>query len=618
MEELAAYLRGEDVVLSYQECWENERITPSVERPGRSIWRSGESSPIAFGSQYLIASDPSHFVDRDCGSVTHLNDSVVETGYIIIRKWEIFADKNYTGDAGWIYADSFDSVEWSTFQSEEMVVRKRKWEQLSVDISQEDLLPRLIQNFHSRFRSINPWFIERALQGHECKIQVVLQCQRFFRETYAGHHLTPADPAEWNQCGDSTCQDICLSRLSTLDPIDRTCFAMPEMWQALHDFMFVVYPSKDETGWQYGSSFDSCDWTPVPTELSCVRRRVWMRTLVPMSTLEACRTAFYSYIKTHPRGVIISTPLQRQSHFRKRWCDGVATLSDYKIDLILENNYKQNVSYDIKGCEVKALSHTDEHYSSAGDKYFLFGLRRFGGAVILGKIENHTAEGIVCVLNALSAQDRDIWIDSLNHQLALTNGHFYSHSDVSGLYGPPALVDVPYFAGRLMKKGNVVWKTRTFELRKSGVFAYYKRGTLIGEISISGCSIQIPHDLNFYYAFCIMNSEGDIVMTLSATTSEVREQWIAALRGHITAFNEGKEAFWYDGAAGMSITSSENDETPGPIMSSFRLLLAAELGGSGWDVDNDEDEDEGSEGSSFQTLTSADLNGYEQWYPKKA
>jgi hypothetical protein len=647
MEELAAYLTGEDVVMSYQECWEHERMAPSnadvsAIRNSRSIWRGVESLGIAYSSQYLTPSDPSHYIDKDHGCVAHPNDCVVDMGFIIIRKWEVFSDKNHTGDAGWLYADSFESFNWDMYPSEDMLVRKRKWEQLSVDISQEDLLPGLIQNFHNRFRSVNPWLIERALRRYDRKIQVVLQCQRLFRDSYNGHHLTPADPMEWSQCGDSSCADICMSRLSRLEAISRSQYAIPEMWQPLHDFMFVIYPSKDETGWQYGSSFDSFDWSPVPNEESSVRRRVWMRTLVKENELEACRNAFYAYIQSHPRGVIMSTPLQRQSHFRKRWCNGVATLSDSKIDLILENNYKQNVAYDIKGCEVKPLNGTTGHYTSDADKYFLFGLRRIGGAVILGKIENPTAEGIVCVLNALSAQDRDKWIDALNHQLMLINGHFYSHSEVSGFYGPPTLVDTPYFSWRLMKKGKVVWKTRTFELRKSGVFAYYKRGTLIGEVSIAGCSVHIPHDVNHHHPFAIMDSEGEIMMVLSATTEEVRDQWMAALRGHITATNEGKAAFWYNGDSGIwgahSFASSDDsgevssagymspsgEMSPnGEVSSSrFRLLLGAEQTGSGWQLEEDEDDaaadddDDCSSGSSFQTLTSSDLEGYQQWYPQ--
>ena len=616
------------MVYSLQECWEHERISPRTRDAELSYpsWMGGDHTLNLYGSNFLTSEDPPHFVTKDGVAVNHPKDCIVEEGFVVIRKWNVAVEKLRTDDSGWLYGASFNTSEWRNVSAGDHV-RKRIWNQLAVDVSQEERVARLLEVFHSRFRSINPWFIERALHGFEYEIQTVVQNQRLLAHGYSGHHLTTADPPEWAQATlpNARCSDICLSRISELAPINRSLFVIAEDWHTLHDFMYVVYPSRDETGWQYASDYQSGEWTAYSTDTSCVRRRVWMRTLVDGAELQACRDAFYRYIQTHPRGSILSLPIQRQSHYRKRWCNGHGTLTDDRIDITLEHNYQQNVSYHLKGCEVLSLTQRDHHLNQSGDnKYFLFGLRRIGGAVILGKIEDTTDDGMVCVLNALSGEDREKWVDALAHQLVLTNGHFYSHSDLSSVYGPPELVDIPYFSGRLMKKGKVLWKERVFELRKSGVFAYYKRGVLIGEINVAGCSVRIPHKVSCEYPFEVVNSEGDMCLLLAAHDPLIRDAWMTALRSHITATNEGGAAFWYNidpmrstndtlGDRSTEEASWSNDAASAckyhiQTYSSFRESIDS------CEDNADRDgylEGEGPKNSSFVTLHSDDLEGWE-------
>jgi hypothetical protein len=73
-------------------------------------------------------------------------------------------------------------------------------------------------------------------------------------------------------------------------------------------------------------------------------------------------------------------------------------------------------------------------------------------------------------------------------------------------------------------------------------------------------------------------------------------------------------------SAGYMSPSGEMSPNGEVSSSRFRLLLGAEQTGSGWQLEEDEDDadadaDDCSSGSSFQTLTSSDLEGYQQWHP---
>lgn len=521
------------------------------------------SAPASFDRSYLLLHDPAYIVDIDPSP----------------ENFCVFLDYLPENDGLWFYACNFDSSEWSEICLPSSCVRRRKVSRLLISIDDVERASFLKDSWLSRYRSIHPKFIDAALTGFEYKIEIVVEYQRFLRDRYDSCNLGYSDPAPWNfALSSSSTSDIgwgenCLADptscpLSSLRPLDQcSTFRLIDGWQILHDFVHILHPNRDEMGWQYSDSFaNDCERTDQSatswsrdrgTKPFPVRRRLWMRTLVKEIDLEDCRTALDTYISTHPRGVIFSSIVQRRSHYRKRWCDAIATLKDDKIEFQIKNNYQKFVSYQLHGCEPVLLSHTSEA-SDYLTKFSLFGLRKIGGALLPGlPVENHldNSGGIICVLNAHSLELRDNWISVLTHQLLLVNSYRFLKHDCpqfSPPIGPPCLLDTPIILGKLWKKGKFVWKLRTFELRKSGVLAYFKRGRLIGEVRLlNEYLINVPSDTSFQYPFEIITSDGKVILELAATNDECRLRWITTIQRIIAAawerrnslsaaFSEGK------------------------------------------------------------------------------
>jgi hypothetical protein len=299
-------------------------------------------------------------------------------GYQTFRGWTInkeFSSPDIDERGGWRYSNQTLPLR-----------RRRFWEQLLVKKSQFEQASVLITHFQSKFRAINISFIRRALgPTHEYHIQMALESQRISTDLYSSYNLQFNDPPAWSCVPSSSLSSHhpppstlspCDVPSSSLVPITRESFRLPRGWAPLHDFMFVTYPSRDLSGWQYSTDFQSMNFSAsqvilsptAPTaspssspsshaqELHQVRRRLWIRTIVRESDLSSCRERLSSYINAHPRGHIIATRLYRQSHYRKRWCLGIGLLTDRKIHLFLDNNYQQHVSYALEGCEVSVLS----------------------------------------------------------------------------------------------------------------------------------------------------------------------------------------------------------------------------------------------------------------------
>jgi hypothetical protein len=564
--------------------------------------RSAEANTFSKISHLLLGSPAGDAPSFSRLSLLLSDPPFIENLDQILCGFSLLIDYDSESAGDWTYAEDFTSADWSDAYCQSSAVRRRKVYRLLVrdcDLSRAVLLK---ESWRSRYRSIHPRFIAAALEGYQYKIEMVVEYERLLRDRYDSYNLIYSDPAHWNyalpyppatsaeeELDESTDPDFIdptSCPLSYLRPLDQcTSFKLIDGWQILHDFIHVLHPSKDETGWQYSDCFlNDCDrlpcssshWSPLNGEgRSLVRRRLWMRTLVRDRDLEACRLALDAHIAALPRGVIFSSRLQRRSSYRKRWCDATATLRDKVIEIRIENNYRRFVSFSLDGCEPVLLS----QLSGEGDlvnKFFLFGLRRIGGALLAGlpAVENHldTTGGVFCILNAPSAELRDQWVSALTHQLLLINTYRFLRQSCSQwcpLIGPPCLVDAPYISGRLWKKGRLVWKFRTFELRKSGILAYFKRGRLIGEAKLlNECSIQIPLDITFQFPFDLMTCDGEVVLRLAAPDAETRQKWMTAIRWSISAAWERKVSinspvgggkkgvFWCDGEVDFFETSS--------------------------------------------------------------
>jgi hypothetical protein len=471
--------------------------------------------------------------------------TIPDDDHIVIQDWSIVIDENVTDRQGWMYKANKGDL-WSRIISEESQFKMRQWDRLIVLITDLDSVQSLLRKFHSTFRGLNLSFLRRALQGYQYHLDLVLESQRYSQGIYSPYNLIEGDPPDWScvrpfELSDDIdhLQEVnpCNVQPSLLHVVDSKLFRVRPGQAVLHDFLFSTYPSRDPAGWQYSDAFSSDLWhsdKDLP-DSSCrfVRRRLWIRTLVPETDLLSCRSALHHYCKSHPRGEIISTRIQRRSHFRKRWCNGVAVLSDTKIDVFLEDNYRQHVSYPIVATEPVVLSQLNASPSpSEEERNHIFGLRCLVPSIF-------GANDLRCVFNTFTQKDRDLWLNALYLQLSFVNAHEYvTSSEFAVSFGPPQLRDKPYFSGRLWKKGDVMWKIRYFELRKNGGFSYYKGGRYLGDIAIHDCHVQIFNfsETTQSYPFDIIDSTGEIVIRLASFSRDSREQWVRAIRHHISSY----------------------------------------------------------------------------------
>ena len=371
-----------------------------------------------------------------------MKDLDIIEGYKITFDWKFDINTPLLTDLeGWVYNQDFVVDGWIPQATVDTAVRHRKWFRILVVADEAKVAKDRVSTFSGQrreFRSLNPTLISTALSHWYYQLQFILECQRVEEGGFSGHHLRAPgmhDPPNW--CIGA--RDSCL--------IDPTDIPVGELYDGLHliesnphssncltEFIFTVHPDRDCMGWQYNTSFHTLDpWSSQLQPDSRVRRRLWFRSIVPNKTLYSCRRALRDYIDLHPRGTIKQGHLQRQSHYRKRWCDGMASLSDRTLSIHLQNNYQSRVEYTLVGCEVIAEISPEELGGSACGEGegnmdlqhpFLFGLRVVGSG---GK--DH---GLQCVLNAKSAEQREEWVAALAHQVALVNPFFWPLP-----FGPP-------------------------------------------------------------------------------------------------------------------------------------------------------------------------------------
>jgi hypothetical protein len=599
--------------------------------------------------------------------------------YQIFRGWSINKEPVPSSDldekGGWRYSNH---------------QRRRLWEQLFVKNSQFESAVVLMTHFQSKFRAINVSFVRRALgQTHEYQIQMVLESQRFSTDLYSSCNLHFNDPPAWSCAPVSTVSSPCDIPPSSLIPLTKeTTPRLPRGWVPLHDFMFVTYPSRDLSGWQYSTDFHSQSYSssqflhsppppphkntapssssppPPPRhthgeDLHQVRRRLWIRTLVKACDLLPCRELFSRYLHTHPRGHIIATRLYRQSHYRKRWCFGIGLLTDHKIHIFLDNNYQHHVTYALEGCEVSVLSQrtrdphsatspsavfNDPSHVSAGGggvgvpatvasassfpflgkpisprKFHLFGLKyltsqsasssssRLTTSQSLSSTSKSRRElegSLQCILSTLTNKDRDLWICSLSHQLALVNLHRYPLPTPYGVKLTPSLLsESNTLSDNLWRRVGNIWKLNYFELRREGRrLCCFEEGVLVEEISLlegngsggsGGCVIQIPPDNHFHFPFGVWREEGGflLLLLLSCETEAMRQLWITSLQAQISegavdgTLSEvekegdpssppvvGNGSEWFDSADLMDRSCSPLPPLPPPSLVTFESL----------------------------------------------
>lgn len=408
--------------------------------------------------------------------------------------------------------------------------RRRRWQRILVDVSSEMRAHLLVETeLHANsysVRTLSPLMIKAAL-GTQChEIQYIMESERRSDVTkpYCPAELGVTDPPYWASGRQANLTDDPL-----LCPVEDLCEVLTSElnhtngWTDLHQFLFTVYPNKDEEGWEYSIDFSADSWSATSTSESRVRRRLWFRPCVRDEDLNVCRDILRRYIAAHPRGVVKEGRLQRQSHYRKRWCHGTAILTDTKLEISLENNYKGVVVYDLIGCEVISDFDADDESGHS----FRFGLRT------INEVLDKTQE-MRCILNARSRAEQLEWVTILSRQVSQANLSFWNLT-----FGPPVNHSV-LIQGNMWKQGSLTWQFRKFELHGDGVLLYWKENILKGKIKLTNCLVDLV-DNGYPFSFSIKKKNG-YCMILRTSDETTRAQWIDAIRSHTTTSHSPQKA----------------------------------------------------------------------------
>ena len=383
---------------------------------------------------------------------------------------------------------------------------------------------------NNSIRTLSPQMIGAALGKADYQIQFILESQRR-SETgtpFRSSELTALDPATWTSGTlENLTEDPTTVPTENLQEVFTSELNHTNGWTALHEFLFTVHPDKDEEGWEYNKSFSeqfSGEWHTHPSNVDLVRRRLWIRPCVRDEQLNMCRDRLQRYIAAHPRGIIKEGRIQRQSHFRKRWCDGTAVLTDTKLEITLENNYQGVVIYDLVGCEVVSEFDTDD---STGHS-FRFGLR------MINQVQEETQE-MRCILNARSKEEQLEWVTVLSRQVSQVNLFFWNLT-----FGPPIHNEI-LIQGNMWKQGSLRWQFRRFELHGDGVLSYWKDNILKGKIKLSNCTVE-QTETGYPFSFMVKKKNG-YCLVLRTSDEKTKIKWIEAIQDHISSsFSPEKSA----------------------------------------------------------------------------
>eukprot|EP00602_Paraphysomonas_sp_CaronLab_P003155 CAMPEP_0185038980 /NCGR_PEP_ID=MMETSP1103-20130426/35299_1 /TAXON_ID=36769 /ORGANISM="Paraphysomonas bandaiensis, Strain Caron Lab Isolate" /LENGTH=538 /DNA_ID=CAMNT_0027577669 /DNA_START=361 /DNA_END=1974 /DNA_ORIENTATION=- len=440
-----------------------------------------------------------------------------------------------TDSNGWIYATDFTSDEWSPYKLSDSQVRKRKWQRLLILNEDIHTVREVLPVYYAElvaYRSYHPDMISLALGSNDYVVQIIIEAERLGTNgTYSADNLLLSDPCHWSVGRLSPEKSIiCMEKLS----YHNTC--VPPGWSILHEFMFTLYPGKDPLGWEYSSSFtDNWSREPPPastiesnsrsvhsgewTAVKSVRRRIWMRTIVPHSDFLRARSLVSNHISLHPRGNVYRAPILRLRPFSKIWSLGEGILSDDQLTILLDT--QETVTVKLRGLEVVSLRPGD-HVGCGGG----FGLRKR----ILGNPDND----MICYLSAETAHEREKWEIALTHQLALLDMDFFAVP-----FGP-CIPDDILLTDDMWKRGDFIpsWRLRTIELRQSGTLIYYAGALLKGKVNTNGSVVnKNPVDSGGKEHVFEVITRDDCRILLRAMTSSVKNKWIEALAAFTSQSN---------------------------------------------------------------------------------
>ena len=302
---------------------------------------------------------------------------------------------------------------------------------------------------------LTPSFISAALSGITHRFVLVLECETRTDPLNADKNVKV--PPRFAIGGPRATIDPRNARIEELLPLIKHRLELPNGWEKVHSYMYVLQPSTDEHGWQYRSKWSDGPlgegdepWVKFNQQGLDARRRLWITTVVKQDDLLQSKKRLEDAFKVKTRGVVMLGDLYRQEQktLRKVWQKRFCVLTDNRIEIYASSGGKKVRDLPLTDCDIKML----------------FGVQCPGREYAFSIRDN--AGNLVGLFDSESREIRRRWVVAIRYQLAI------HHADVNFPpfdYGPPTGDDSltrVLMCGELQKQGLSVknWKNRFFQL----------------------------------------------------------------------------------------------------------------------------------------------------------
>ena len=509
MEKLVFFLSQHGLHASLHIVYENQRIESSS-----SIFKKPKYGVM------LETGDPPHWMTSRSGS-TSLESYPIPDEVTVIYPFTFIVSEigerhdNQTDRGGWRYNDSFQGRHWCPLPSRSSCVRQRKWERLVVLTHQYHQAMCVLPEYYKQlteFRCLHPLIMKASLglKKYSYKMQLVMENQRKQNGVFSSQNLQDGtDPPEWSMGPQGLFDDPTHCDARNIQAFEQagSIFDRTKGYDILHDFIYILYPDKDTFGWEYNTDFfknsESTWQRNIPLkgvnrqeekdregkEDSCVRRRIWFRTIVADCDLAGCRSTLLQYLSERPSGVSSDGTLLLLNLFGNKWRVVTATLSGSRLlvhDPLKE--MKKLHEFDLCDYVMSELNAKDCPGKTQG-----FGLRK----KCLSNIHSFKV-----IFSTQSQEDHQFWTEKIEFQMC--------QIDLSRMLpsGPPRCDPVLLVSDMWMHRKSKIphnWALKTFELHQSGYLKVYHGTNLKCQYDVINCkySVKCPKNTERY-----MSSEG--------------------------------------------------------------------------------------------------------------
>jgi hypothetical protein len=204
--------------------------------------------------------------------------------------------------------------------------------------------------------ALTPGFVSTALEGITHRFLLVLECEtRMYSEGQqpSKHAIVPPRFAIG---GPRATIDPRVAKVEELMPLAKYKLQLPDGWEKVHQYIYVLQPSTDEHGWQYRSEWSNGpltdkdeQWVRSNAPGLDVRRRLWMATVVSRDLVVAAKRRLAEAISSRVRGVIMEGTLfrQEQGALMKTWQKRHVVLTDDTIEIYTGNVLCRIILYTV-------------------------------------------------------------------------------------------------------------------------------------------------------------------------------------------------------------------------------------------------------------------------------